>query len=183
MMPLHPAEKDVGVSYEEDRQLVLLADRLNYKEAWMGEHYSSTAEPVTSPLIFNASLISETKNIKFGSGVISLPQQHPAVVAGQVSLLDHLSKGRVIMGVGAGGLVSDWELFGNEDGRKRAITMIESVEAILEFWKEEDKDPNSGWVHCSYVDGSNRKQVLTYTGKEYKNGLPDAKWSGGKFSN
>ena len=52
MMPLHPAEKDVGVSYEEDRQLVLLADRLNYKEAWMGEHYSSTAEPVTSPLIF-----------------------------------------------------------------------------------------------------------------------------------
>ena len=84
MMPLHPAEKDVGISYEEDRQLVLLADRLNYKEAWMGEHYSSTAEPVTSPLIFNASLISETKKIKFGSGVISLPQQHPAVVAGQV---------------------------------------------------------------------------------------------------
>ena len=54
---------------------------------------------------------------------------------------------------------------------------------ILEFWKKEDNDPNSGWVHCSYVDGSNRKQVLTYTGKEYKNGLPDAKWSGGKFSN
>jgi len=54
---------------------------------------------------------------------------------------------------------------------------------ILEFWKEEDKDPNSGWVHCSYVDGSNRKQVLTYTGKEYKNGLPDAKWSGGQFAN
>ena len=54
---------------------------------------------------------------------------------------------------------------------------------ILEFWKEEDTDPNSGWVHWSYVDGSNRKQVLTYTGKEYKNGLPDAKWSGGKFAN
>ena len=124
MMPLHPSDKDVGVSYEEDRQLVLLADKLNYKEAWMGEHYSSTAEPVTSPLIFNASLISETKNIKFGSGVISLPQQHPAVVAGQISLLDHLSKGRVIMGVGAGGLVSDWELFGNENGRKRAITCL-----------------------------------------------------------
>ena len=54
---------------------------------------------------------------------------------------------------------------------------------ILEFWKKEDNDPNSGWVHCSYVDGANRKQVLTYTGKEYKNGLPDAKWSGGKFAN
>ena len=52
---------------------------------------------------------------------------------------------------------------------------------ILEFWK--DDDPNAGWVHCSFKEGSNRKQVLTYTGKEYKNGLPDAKWSGGKFAN
>jgi len=54
---------------------------------------------------------------------------------------------------------------------------------ILEFWKKEDNDPNSGWVHCSYVDGSNRKQVLTYDGKSYTNGLPDAKWSDGKFAN
>ena len=52
---------------------------------------------------------------------------------------------------------------------------------ILEFWKE--GEPNSGWVHCSFVEGSNRKQVLTYSGGEYKNGLPDAKWSGGKFAN
>ena len=54
---------------------------------------------------------------------------------------------------------------------------------ILEFWKEEDKDPNSGWVHCSYVDGSNRKQVLTFDGKTYTNGLPEAKWRDGKLSN
>ena len=53
---------------------------------------------------------------------------------------------------------------------------------ILEFWKEEE-GANSGWVHCSYNEGSNRKQVLTFDGKEFKNGLPDAKWSGGKFSN
>jgi outer membrane PBP1 activator LpoA protein len=53
---------------------------------------------------------------------------------------------------------------------------------ILEFWNEEE-GPNSGWVHCSYNEGSNRKQVLTFDGKEFKNGLPDAKWSGGKFAN
>ena len=52
---------------------------------------------------------------------------------------------------------------------------------ILEFWK--DGEPNSGWVHCSFKEGSNRKQVLTYDGSSYKNGLPDAKWSGGKFAN
>ena len=53
---------------------------------------------------------------------------------------------------------------------------------ILEFWKEEE-GANSGWVHCSFNEGSNRKQVLTFNGKEFKNGLPDAKWSGGKFAN
>ena len=52
---------------------------------------------------------------------------------------------------------------------------------ILEYWKE--GEPNSGWVHCSFVEGSNRKQVLTYSGYKYINGLPDAKWSDGKLSN
>ena len=51
---------------------------------------------------------------------------------------------------------------------------------ILEFWKEEDNDPNSGWVHCSFVEGSNRKQVLTFNGREYKNGLPEMKWKKGE---
>ena len=53
---------------------------------------------------------------------------------------------------------------------------------ILEFWKQEE-GANSGWVHCSYNEGSNRKQVLTFNGKEFKNGLPEAKWSAGKFAN
>ena len=54
---------------------------------------------------------------------------------------------------------------------------------ILEFWKEEDKDPNSGWIHASFSEGSNRKQVLTFDGKSYTNNLPDAKWSGGQLIN
>ena len=54
-------------------------------------------------------------------------------------------------------------------------------QCILEFWK--NGEPNSGWVQCSFVDGSNRKQVLTFDGKSYTNGLPEAKWSGGKLRN
>ena len=66
MMPIHPAGKDLGSSLREDEELVLLADKLNFSESWMGEHYSSSGEPVPSPLIFNSSLIHRTKNIKFG---------------------------------------------------------------------------------------------------------------------
>jgi|TARA_R110001599_G_scaffold63033_1_gene175398 zinc D-Ala-D-Ala carboxypeptidase len=51
---------------------------------------------------------------------------------------------------------------------------------ILEYYTGE---PSSGWVHVSHSNGSNRKQVLTFDGKNYINGLPDAKWSGGKLTN
>ena len=57
---------------------------------------------------------------------------------------------------------------------------VDFDQLILEFYTGET---NSGWIHVSYKDGSNRKQVLTYDGKSYKNGLPDAKWSDGKFAN
>ena len=52
---------------------------------------------------------------------------------------------------------------------------------ILEYFDKDD--PSAGWVHCSFVEGSNRKQVLTYDGKNYTNGLPDAKWVDGKLTN
>ena len=51
---------------------------------------------------------------------------------------------------------------------------------ILEYYTGE---ANSGWIHVSYKDGSNRKQVLTFDGKSYTNGLPEAKWSGGQLIN
>ena len=54
---------------------------------------------------------------------------------------------------------------------------------ILEYWNSEDNDSNSGWIHVSFVEGSNRKQILTFDGNNYTNGLPDAKWSGGKMIN
>ena len=138
MMPIHPAGKDLGSSLREDEDLVVLADKLNFSESWMGEHYSSSGEPVPSPLIFNSNLISKTKNIKFGTGVVSLPQQHPGVIAGHAALFDHLSKGRFIFGIGAGGLVSDWELFDNLDGKTRALTMLETIESIIKIWQSEE---------------------------------------------
>ena len=144
MMPLHPPARDLTTVIEENRELVLLGDRLGFSEAWMGEHYTSTGEPIPSPLIFNASLIAETKQIKFGTGVVSLPQQHPVVVAGHAALFDHLSKGRFLFGIGSGGLSSDWEVFGNLDGRKRAMAMIESIDLIMKIWTEDPPFTHEG---------------------------------------
>ena len=56
---------------------------------------------------------------------------------------------------------------------------VDFDQLILEYYDKDD--PAGGWVHISYHESdSNRKQVLTYDGKRYENGLPDMEWSGGK---
>src|SRR5438093_2756899 len=90
MMPLHPPQRKPAETYAEDREAVLLADRLGYCEALVGEHVTDLAENVTSCLMFLCSLAHDTKNIVLGSGTINMPNTHPAHVAAQVAVIDHL---------------------------------------------------------------------------------------------
>src|SRR5258708_417101 len=99
MMPLPPPGRQPWQTYAEDREAILLADRLGYSEALVGEHVTDLAENVTSCLMFLASLVHDTKNIVLGSGTINMPNSHPAAIAAQVAMLDHLLKGRFIMGI------------------------------------------------------------------------------------
>ncbi len=133
MQPLHDPKRSTTDMLEEDRACAILADKLGYQELWVGEHYSSSIEPIVNPMQFFASLIGVTERIKFATGVLALPQHHPANIAGDVAQLDHLSKGRVIMGVGPGGLGSDFELFGIMD-KNRAEMLADSVEIIHKIW-------------------------------------------------
>jgi len=136
MMPLHHIDRDYHTTLAEDMEAIILADSLGYSEAWIGEHYSSAVEQITSPLMFHANLIARTKQIKLATGVMCLPQYHPAVTAGQAAMFDHLSEGRFIMGVGPGGLLSDFELFGvlNQD---RMAMMEEALDMMLALWTTE----------------------------------------------
>ena len=134
MMPLHNPARSLTDVLAEDREAVILADDLGMTEAWCGEHISSTAEPIASCLMFFASVIAQTKNINFASGVLNLPQQHPSQVAAQVANFDHMSLGRYIMGIGPGGLVSDFELLGLRDEAQRREMMLEAIETIHKIW-------------------------------------------------
>jgi hypothetical protein len=80
-----------------------------------------------------ATLIPLTTSIKFGTSVLNLPQHHPAQVAGNCAMFDHLSAGRFIMGIGPGGLGSDFELFKVTD-KDRSEMMAESIEIIHKIW-------------------------------------------------
>ena len=133
MMPVHDHRKDYHQTLEEDLEAVVHADQLGFDEVWIGEHYTSRVEQITSPLMFMASLIARTERIKFATGVICMPQYHPALVAGQAAMFDHLSNGRFIMGIGPGGLPPDFELYQTTD-QDRGEMMLEAIDIILKLW-------------------------------------------------
>ncbi|MEO6407350.1 MAG: LLM class flavin-dependent oxidoreductase [Burkholderiaceae bacterium] len=136
MMPLHPLDRVPSQTLAEDREAILLADRLGYCEAYVGEHVTDIAENVTSSLMFLASLAHATTNIVLGSGTLNLPNTHPAAVAAQVAMLDHMLEGRFIMGISPGGLMSDAEVFGNYQKNRNAM-FIESINMVLDIWAGE----------------------------------------------
>lgn len=136
MMPLHPPGRNVVQTLKEDREAIILADRLGFSEAYVGEHVTDSAETVTSSMIFLASLASETKNIKLGTGTINMPNSHPAAIAAQVAMLDNMLEGRFIMGISPGGLMSDAEVFGNF-GKDRNAMFVESINTVLKIWESD----------------------------------------------
>jgi alkanesulfonate monooxygenase SsuD/methylene tetrahydromethanopterin reductase-like flavin-dependent oxidoreductase (luciferase family) len=136
MMPLHPPGRRPAETLAEDREAVLLADKLGYAEAFVGEHVTDLAENVTSSTMFLASLAHETKQIVLGTGTVNMPNSHPAAIAAQVAMLDHMLKGRFILGISPGGLMSDAEVFGNHQ-RDRNAMFLESINMVLDIWKSE----------------------------------------------
>lgn len=136
-MPLHPISRPLSESYAADQERIIHADELGFDEAFVGEHHSCTFEPVADPLILLAGVIHRTKNIKFGTGVTTMPMHHPLHVATAVAQFDHMAKGRFIFGVGPGGLISDIEAFGPADGKERNERLIESVEIVKQLWTSE----------------------------------------------
>ena len=136
MMPLHPPGRKPWETLVEDREAILLADKLGYCEAFVGEHVTDLAETVTSCMMFLSSLVHETKQIMLGTGTVNMPNSHPAAIAAQVAMLDHMLKGRFIMGISPGGLMSDAEVFGNF-GKDRNEMFLESINMVLEIWKND----------------------------------------------
>ena len=132
-MPIHPASRNYTHTLKEDREAILLADRLGYVEAFIGEHITDVCESIPSCLSFIASLIHDTKQIRLGPGTINLPNSHPAQVAAHVAMIDHMLEGRFILGIGPGGLRSDWEVFGNLEADRNSM-FVECIDQILAIW-------------------------------------------------
>ena len=130
--PVHPPSRNYGEVLREDRKAVILADRLGFREAFIGEHLADSAETITSSLAFIASLADRCPSIVFGTGVLPLPNYHPVMAAAQVAMVDHLVGGRLVLGVGPG-VPPDAEAIGDM-GIDRNRKLLEGIEHLIALW-------------------------------------------------
>ncbi|MGH2684439.1 MAG: LLM class flavin-dependent oxidoreductase [Actinomycetota bacterium] len=137
LAPFHPVGQNPTLSLERDLELIERLDGLGFDEAWIGEHHSAGYEIIASPEVFIATAAARTKHIKLGTGVSSLPYHHPLMLADRMVLLDHLTRGRVMFGVGPGALPSDAFMMGIDVARQRDM-MEEGLEAILALLRSEE---------------------------------------------
>ncbi len=136
-MPVHPMHRDWSQTLREDREAIILADKLGFYDAFMGEHLTDACENITNSMMFNATLIHATTQIKLATGTTNLAQMHPVVIAVNAAMFDHLAQGRFIMGVSPGALTSDAEALGILDEDRNKI-FAEAIDVILAVW---ERDP------------------------------------------
>jgi limonene 1,2-monooxygenase len=135
MGPFHRVGENPTLAMDRDLELVQWLDYLGFDEAWIGEHHSAGWEIISSPEIFIAAAAERTRHIKLGTGVISLPYHHPLMVANWMVQLDHMTHGRVMMGVGPGALPSDAYMMGIDHAVQRP-RMDEALGVILRLFTE-----------------------------------------------
>src|SRR3954465_3268991 len=144
MAPFHPGGQNPTLALHRDLDLIEHLDRLGYDEAWIGEHHSAGYEIIASPEVFIAHAAARTTHIKLGTGVSSLPYHHPLLLADRIVLLDHLTKGRTMFGVGPGALPSDAFMMGIPTDKQRE-RMEESLDVILRLFAGERVTHESDW--------------------------------------
>lgn len=131
--PFHRAGTNPTLALQRDLEFVEHLDALGYDEAWIGEHHSAGSEIISSPEVFIGAAAQRAKRIRFGTGVISLSYHNPLWVADRLMLLDHLTHGRIIGGMGPGSLPTDSSMIGltPTDTRELLETNLDIVVRLL----------------------------------------------------
>ena len=144
LAPFHALNENPTNALDRDFELIEHLDRLGYDEAWIGEHHSGGFEIIASPEVFMAAAFERTKNMKIGTGVVSLPYHHPFMAVDRMIQLDHQSKGRAMFGVGPGALVGDAFRMGIDPSTQRD-RMNEALDVILPLLRGEIVSKKTDW--------------------------------------
>lgn len=149
MAPFHREGENPTLALQRNLELIEALDHLGYDEAWIGEHHSAGWETIASPEIFIAAAAERTRHIRLGTGVVSVPYHHPFHIADRMVLLDHLTRGRVMLGVGPGALPGDAYMLGIEPTTQRP-RMEEGLGVIIQLMtSDEPVNHKSDWFELN----------------------------------
>jgi limonene 1,2-monooxygenase len=158
LAPFHALPENPLLCLERDMELLIHLDRLNYHEAWIGEHHSGGFEIIACPELFIAAAAERTRYIRLGTGVVSLPYHNPFTVAGRLMQLDYMTRGRAMFGVGPGSLVYDAVKMGLNPAEQRR-KLDEALEVIVELMRGSVVTKKTDWFDLREA----RLQLRSYT--------------------
>jgi alkanesulfonate monooxygenase SsuD/methylene tetrahydromethanopterin reductase-like flavin-dependent oxidoreductase (luciferase family) len=141
-MPCHPPHRRHTETFDEDLDLLVMADRLGYQEAWIGEHTATTWENIPVPELIIAQALERTTNIKLATGVSCIPNHNPVQLAARIAQIDVMCKGRFMWGIGVGATPGDGILFEVDQTGAHRNTSRERVDVVLKIWAD---DGSSGF--------------------------------------
>lgn len=146
MMPLHPPHRALADGYARDVAQIVLADRLGFREAWVGEHLTERWENAPAPDLLLAQALVQTADIRLGTGVTLLALHNPVYLAHRLAMLDHLARGRFQWGIGGGAIPTDLALFGLDAKDPAAVRArsAEVLDVVLKLWASEGSFSHHG---------------------------------------
>ncbi|MBB4910643.1 LLM class flavin-dependent oxidoreductase [Actinophytocola algeriensis] len=142
--PLHLPGTDPYLLLREDMELVERLDGLGFDEFWVGEHHSGGWASLSSPELFIAAVARHTRQIRLATGVLSVPYHNPFLAAERAAMLDHLTDGRFILGVGSGAYQADMHMLGIDPATTRT-RLAEAVEVICRLLRGEEVTATTDW--------------------------------------
>src|ERR1043166_2977046 len=139
MVPIPPVGVNPTVLLDSDMELIEHLDRLGFEEAWIGEHHSAGSAIIGSPEIFIAAAAERTRRIKLGTGVITASYHNPLWVAERAVQLDHMTKGRFMLALGAGSLATDAAMLGIDMSKSRDL-LGDAVDIITRLMRSDEPE-------------------------------------------
>lgn len=118
---------------------VELAEEIGLDAVWLTEHHFDGAVAYADPVVFGAAVAMRTQRVRIGFAVVELALHHPVRLAVQTALLDHLSRGRLIVGTGRGSAYNEYEYIGFGTTMTAGRDMLpEAEELLVKAWTGED---------------------------------------------
>lgn len=147
LAPFHKPGINPTLALEQDLELVQWLDRCDYDEVWFGEHHSAGSEISASPEIMIATAAPRTRRIKLGTGVVSVSYHNPLWVAEKIVQLDHLTRGRAMLGLGPGSLPTDAAMIGLSQKDTRGL-LADGLDVITRLLRSDEpvNFENDRWV-------------------------------------